>query len=66
MAIETLKKAAKNPESETGNARKVVEEMLAAIEARGEAAVREYALKLDKWSSEIERVFAHQIGRAHV
>ena len=53
MAIETLKKAAKNPESETGNARKVVEDMLAAIEARGEAAVREYAQKLDKWSGEI-------------
>jgi sulfopropanediol 3-dehydrogenase len=53
MAIETLKKAAKNPESETGNARKVVEDMLAAIEARGEAAVREYAEKLDKWTGEI-------------
>ena len=53
MAIEYLKKAAKNPESETGNARKVVEEMLAAIEARGEQAVREYAQKLDQWTGEI-------------
>jgi sulfopropanediol 3-dehydrogenase len=51
--MEYLKKAAKTPETETGAARKVVEEMLAAIEARGEAAVREYALKLDQWSGEI-------------
>ena len=53
MAISYLKKAAKSPESETGNARKVVEEMLAAIEARGEAAAREYAEKLDRWTGEI-------------
>ena len=53
MGIEYLKKAGKTPETETGNARKVVEEMLAAIEARGEAAVREYAHKLDGWSGEI-------------
>ena len=53
MAVEFLKKAAKNPESETGSARKTVEEMLAAIETRGEAAVREYAKKLDKWTGEI-------------
>lgn len=53
MAVEYLKKAAKNPESESGNARKVVDEMLAAIEARGEQAVREYAAKLDRWSGDI-------------
>ncbi len=53
MAISHLKKAEKTPETEAGNARKVVEEMLASIEARGEAAVREYALKLDKWQGEI-------------
>ncbi|CAM9462185.1 unnamed protein product [Phaeothamnion confervicola] len=53
MATVTLKKAGKTPETETGNARKVVEEMLAAIESRGEAAVREYALKLDQWGGEI-------------
>jgi sulfopropanediol 3-dehydrogenase len=33
--------------------RKVVEEMLAEIERRGEAAVREYAAKLDGWNGEI-------------
>ncbi len=53
MGTEYLKKAGKSPETETGNARKVVEDMLAQIEARGEAAVREYALKLDGWSGEI-------------
>lgn len=53
MTTEYLKKAAKSPDSETGNARKVVEDMLAAIEARGEAAVREYAAKLDRWTGEI-------------
>ena len=53
MTIEYLKKAAKTPETETDTARKVVTEMLAEIERRGEAAVREYALKLDRWSGEI-------------
>jgi len=51
--IEYLKKAAKTPETETATARKVVEEMLAEIRARGEQAVREYAQKLDRWSGEI-------------
>jgi sulfopropanediol 3-dehydrogenase len=53
MSVEFLKKAAKTPDTETASARKVVEEMLAAIEARGEAAVREYAQKLDNWTGEI-------------
>jgi len=48
-----LKKAAKTPETESGNAQKVVAEMLAAIEQRGEVAVREYAAKLDGWEGEI-------------
>jgi sulfopropanediol 3-dehydrogenase len=50
---EYLKKAEKTPESESGNARKVVDEMLEAIGKRGEAAAREYAAKLDKWTGEI-------------
>ncbi len=53
MASEYLKKAAKTPETESGNARKVVDEMLAQIEARGEDAVREYARSLDQWTGEI-------------
>lgn len=53
MALEYLKKAAKTPETDTAEARKVVEEMLAAIRARGEEAVREYAAKLDRWTGEI-------------
>jgi sulfopropanediol 3-dehydrogenase len=53
MAIEYLKSAAKTPQSEEGNARRVVDEMLAAIAERGEAAVREYAAKLDGWTGDI-------------
>ena len=48
-----LKKANKTPETESGIARKVVGEMLAAIEKRGEAAVREYAENLDRWTGDI-------------
>src|SRR2546421_11055740 len=48
-----LKKAARTPQSESGEARKVVAEMLADIEKRGEPAVREYAQKLDGWKGEI-------------
>ena len=53
MTIQHLKKAAKTPETESGNARAVVEEMLAAIRKDGERAVRDYARKLDKWTGEI-------------
>jgi sulfopropanediol 3-dehydrogenase len=53
MAITYLKKAAKTPETETDSARQVVTEMLAAIEASGEDAVRAYALKLDNWNGPI-------------
>jgi sulfopropanediol 3-dehydrogenase len=53
MAITYLKTASKTPETETETARKVVTEMLAAIEAGGEKAVQDYALKLDKWSGPI-------------
>ena len=51
--IEYLKRAAKTPETETGHARQVAGDMLADIEARGEAAVRDYAAKLDNWHGEI-------------
>ena len=53
MSVTYLKRAAKTPETESGAARMVVAEMLAAIEAGGEQAVRDYALKLDKWSDDI-------------
>jgi sulfopropanediol 3-dehydrogenase len=51
--MQYLKKASKTPQTESGNARKVVDEMLAAIRKGGESAVREYARKLDKWEGEI-------------
>ena len=53
MAITYLKRAAKTPETESGNAREVAETMLADIARRGEAAVREYAQKLDGWTGPI-------------
>ena len=53
MAIHILKKAAKTPETETATAQKVVHEMLAAIEAGGEDAVRGYARQLDGWTGDI-------------
>ena len=53
MTTTYLKKAAKSPETETATAQKVVTEMLAAIEAGGEKAVRDYAETLDKWTGDI-------------
>jgi sulfopropanediol 3-dehydrogenase len=53
MPLHYLKKAAKTPQTESGNARETVASMLADIESRGEAAVREYAQKLDGWKGEI-------------
>jgi len=53
MTISYLKRAEKTPETESGNARAVVEEMLGVIAKGRERAVRDYALKLDKWSGEI-------------
>jgi sulfopropanediol 3-dehydrogenase len=52
--MEYLKRAAKTPETETGAARKVVDEMLAAIRTGGEQAVRDYAKTLDRWTGPIE------------
>jgi len=58
MAQHVLKRAAKTPETETATAQQVVQQMLAAIQAGGEAAVRDYAKKLDAWSGEI--VLTHE------
>jgi len=53
MPIDYLKRAAKTPETEQDNARAVVTDMLAAIAAGGERAVRDYAKQLDRWSGPI-------------
>jgi sulfopropanediol 3-dehydrogenase len=53
MSVVYLKKAAKTPETETDAARLVVAEMLSAIEAGGERAVRDYASKLDQWTGDM-------------
>jgi sulfopropanediol 3-dehydrogenase len=51
--LKQLKQASKTPDTESGVAHRMVGEMLAAIEKRGEAAVREYARNLDRWTGEI-------------
>jgi len=51
--VQYLKQASKTPDTESGVARKVVGEMLAAIEKRGETAVKEYAENLDRWRGDI-------------
>src|SRR4051794_25970120 len=53
MAIEHLKQASRTAEDETGGAREVVASMLAAIAADREAAVLDYACKLDRWAGPI-------------
>lgn len=53
MSVTYLKKACKTLETETATAQQVVTEMLAEIQQRGEAAVREYSRKLDKWEGDI-------------
>lgn len=53
MTAEYLKKAAKQPETETASAQRVVTEMLAEIAAHGEQAVVRYARDLDGWSRPI-------------
>ena len=53
MAMHDLKRASKTPETETAAAQKVVTDMLAAIDAEGEAAVRRYARELDQWTGDI-------------
>jgi sulfopropanediol 3-dehydrogenase len=53
MTITYLKQATKTAETETGNARQIVTEMLAAIEARREDAVIGYAKSLDQWDGPI-------------
>jgi len=53
MAIEHLKRASRTPQTQSDAAREVAAAMLADIEARGEAAVREHAEKLDRWTGDI-------------
>ena len=53
MGIIHLKRAVKTPETESGGAQDVAARMLADIAARGEAAVRDYARELDRWSGPI-------------
>ncbi len=53
MSITYLKAATRTAETETASAREVVAQMLQTIATGGESAVKDYALKLDKWSGPI-------------
>ena len=53
MTIEYLKKADKTAASGEDDTRKIVSDMLSAIEAGGEDKVREYAAKLDNYTGNI-------------
>ena len=65
--------AADAVETEDAKVRQVVEDVLKDIRTRGDAAVREYSVKFDKWSpstfrltrAEIDDAYK-EIGRAHV
>ena len=64
MPVTYLKRASKSLEAETATAQAVVTEMLAEIGARGEAAVRAYAKKLDQWDGEVVLTRAEVSRRA--
>jgi len=53
MTTEYLKRAGKTPQTETESARSVAAEIISQIELRGETAVRDTALRLDRWSGDI-------------
>jgi sulfopropanediol 3-dehydrogenase len=53
MSAEFLKKAAKSPATGEDDTRRIVSDMLAAIEAGGEPSCREYAQKLDGYDGNI-------------
>ena len=65
--IRYLKSGMRPADAATGDAkvRVVVEEMLTAIGARGDAAVREYSERLDKWSPPSFRLSRAQIDACH-
>src|SRR3546814_18092243 len=53
MAIQYLKKAAKQPTTGEADTRRVVGEILDSIRDGGEAQVHRYAAELDRWQGEI-------------
>jgi sulfopropanediol 3-dehydrogenase len=63
--IEIIKSAKRStsPEAASAEVRKVVAEIIAAVETRGDAALREYSRKFDRWSPERFRLTPEEIGR---
>ena len=62
-----LKKGKSQTEISAGDAkiRKAVEDILAAIAHRGDAALREHSERLDSWNPERFRLSAEEIQRCH-
>jgi len=62
----TIIKAAKSTDSQTSSpaqVRNIVSEIIAAVEARGDTAVREYSKKLDDWNPASFRLSAGDIAQ---
>lgn len=53
MSLEYIKKATKTPATGEDDTRRIVQEMLAEIEAGGEDRARRYAMELDGWNRDI-------------
>ncbi len=53
MAVDIIKKAMRTPSSGEDDTRRIVQEMLAEIEAGGEERARQYARDLDGWERDI-------------
>ncbi|MDE0094752.1 MAG: histidinol dehydrogenase [Gammaproteobacteria bacterium] len=63
MSLEYIKKATKTPATGEDDTRRIVQEMLAEIEAGGEDRARRYARELDGWNRDIV-VSAAEIEKA--
>ena len=53
MAVNYLKKAEKSPTTDSADTARIVADILAEIEAEGEACTRRYAEKFDNWTGDI-------------
>ncbi len=62
--VERLKTSRPRPQAVTDQIRTIVSEILRAVEHEGEAAVRRYSERFDKWSPSSFRVSRQEIGAA--
>ncbi len=68
MTVQYLKRATKSPETETGTARKVAEEMLAEIERNGEQreSIREFSLEVQPGLTAGQRLIPVNVAGCYV